>query len=385
MGVNGFEPLQVSGIRPLCRGPEALRLNLGIAPHLRMPEGNHVMTDLPHRSSAVPRIPLNTLAISFGLAGLAVVWSTVAAELDLSPALPLVLWIGAAVAWVWLLVAHAVRGARSGEPLIGQLKHPAQGPIAAIVPTVGMLLGAELNLIWPAGGMILVLVSLVVALAFAGWILAFWHSGQLNPEAFHGAYLLPTVASPLVASAVSARLGFDVLAMGAFAVGILFWVVLVTVLLARLAFFPPLPQALTPTLAILLAPPAVAGTAWFAMNGPRPDPMSTALLGVLVLMVVLQLFLIPTYRRLPFTLGFWSFTFPVASAGAYGAQWLAIAAPVGWQAGVLAIAAVPTVLIAAIGVRSLVLVSSVRRGARRAEQPLRRADDAVRRPRLDAP
>jgi len=343
------------------------------------------MTDVAHRSSTVPRIPLNTLAISFGLAGLAVVWATVAAALDLSPALPLVLWIAAAVAWLWLIVAHTVRGARSSETLIGQLRHPAQGPIAAIVPTVGMLLGGALHSVWPAGGLVLALASLAAALAFAGWILAYWHTGQLNPEAFHGAYLLPTVAAPLVASAVTARLGFDLLAMGAFAVGILFWVVLLTVLLARLAFFAPLPQALTPTLAILLAPPAVAGTAWFAMNGTRPDPVSAALLGVLALMLVMQLFLVSIYRRLPFTLGFWSFTFPVASAAAYGAQWLAIAAPVGWQVGVLGIAAVPTVLIVAIGVRSLVLVTSVRRGARRAEQPLRRADDAVRRPRLDGP
>ena len=118
------------------------------------------MTDVAHRSSTVPRIPLNTLAISFGLAGLAVVWATVAAALDLSPALPLVLWIAAAVAWLWLIVAHTVRGARSSETLIGQLRHPAQGPIAAIVPTVGMLLGGALHSVWPAGGLVLALASL---------------------------------------------------------------------------------------------------------------------------------------------------------------------------------------------------------------------------------
>ncbi|MCS5735903.1 SLAC1 family transporter [Herbiconiux daphne] len=320
---------------------------------------------------------MNTLAISFGLTGLASLWSTMAGALELSRFIPIVLWSGAALSWVWLIVAHLVRGARSTESLISQLRHPAQGPIAAIVPTVGMLLGAELYLVWPIGGFILALTSFVAAIAFAGWILAFWHSGHLNQEAFHGAYLLPTVAAPLVASAVAARLGFPLMAMGAFAVGLFFWVVLVTVLLSRLAFFPPLPDPLTPTLAILLAPPAVAGAAWFAMNGVHDDVVSVSLLGVLAVMFVMQLFLIGVYRRLPFTLGFWSFTFPAASAATFLVQWVELGAFRGWQIVAVVAATCVTVLIAAIGIRSIVLVSSVRRGVRRAEQTLRRADDVA--------
>ncbi len=327
-----------------------------------------------------PRIPLNTLAISLGLAGLASLWSTMTSTLKLAEIIPIVLWIGAATCWVWLIVAHLVRGARSDESLNSQLKHPAQGPIAAIIPTVGMLLGSELYLIWPAGGFVLALASFVVAVVFAGWILAFWHTGRLNQEAFHGAYLLPTVAAPLVASTVAAKLGFPIVAIGAFAVGIFFWGVLVTVLLSRLAFFPPLPDALTPTLAILLAPPAVAGAAWIAMNGIHQDFVIVSLLGLLALMFVVQLFLIGVYRRLPFTLGFWSFTFPTASAASFLVQWLGVSAFDGWQAAAYTAAGCVTALIAAIGIRSIILVTSVRRGARRAEQTLRRADDAAQRP-----
>ncbi|MEL4317480.1 transporter [Leifsonia sp. YIM 134122] len=327
-----------------------------------------------------PRIPLNTLAVSFGVTGLASLWSAMTAVLNLSTIIPAVLWAVAGVTWVWLIAAHLVRGSRSAETLLSQLKHPAQGPIAAIVPTVGMLLGAELYLIWPAGGFVLALIAFLVAVVFAGWILAFWHTGHLNPEAFHGAYLLPTVASPLVASAVAARLGFPFVGMGAFAVGIFFWAVLVTVLLSRLAFFPPLPDPLTPTLAILLAPPAVAGAAWFAMNGAHEDVVSVSLLGLLALMAVLQLFLIRIYRRLPFSLGWWSFTFPAASAAAYAIEWAAMSAFSGWEVVALVVAAAVTVLIITIAIRSVLLVSSVRRGVRRAEQTLRRADEAAQRP-----
>ncbi|PXA68766.1 transporter [Cryobacterium arcticum] len=328
----------------------------------------------------MPRIPLNTLASSFGVTGLAALWSAMTATLDLSAMIPAVLWTVAGVTWGWLIAAHLVRGSRSPDTLLSQLRQPAQGPIAAIVPTVGMLLGAELYLIWPAGGFVLALIAFLVALMFAGWILAFWHTGHLNPEAFHGGYLLPTVASPLVASAVAARLGFPLVAEGAFAVGIFFWAVLVTVLLSRLAFFPPLPDPLTPTFAILLAPPGVAGAAWFAMNGAHEDFVSVSLLGLLALMAVLQLFLIRIYRRLPFSLGWWSFTFPAASAAAYAIEWAAMSAFLGWEVVAFVVATAVTALIGAIAIRSVLLISSVQRGFRRAEQTLRRADDAAQRP-----
>ena len=332
-----------------------------------------------------PRIPLNTLAIGFGIAGLATVWSTVVSDLDWPAAISLTLWCIAGISWVWLIIAHLSRGARSKDSLATQLRHPAQGPIAAIVPAVGMLLGSELYLVFPIGGAILALASLVAAAVFAGWILAHWHRGRLNPEAFHGAYLLPTVASAFIASIVAARLGLTGIAFGSFAVGVFFWIVITTVLLSRLAFFPPLPDALTPTLAILIAPPAVGGTAWFAMNGVHADPVSTALLGILVLMLLLQFFMLSTYRRLTFTLGFWSFTFPVASAASYGIQWLRLADVAGWPALAVVLAALSTALTVAIAIRSLILVTSVRRGARRAEQTLRRADNAVTRPTLVQP
>ncbi|MGO4592804.1 transporter [Leifsonia sp. 2TAF2] len=331
------------------------------------------------RKRTAQRIPLNTLAIAFGLAGLAGVWTTAGRLLGVPEAVGQALWAVAAVGWLWLIVAHLRRGARSAESLADQLRHPAQGPIAALVPVVGMLIGADLYRFVPVAGAILVLASMVVGALFAGWILAFWHAGSLTPEAFHGGYLLPTVAGGLIAATTASRIGLPGVAMGAFAVGIFFWIVISSVLLARLAFFPPLPAALTPTCAILLAPPAVAGTAWFTMNGERADVVSVALLGLLILMALQQVALLTRYRVLPFTLGFWSFTFPLAAAGGYGIEWLSIAGFAGWQVVAWLVVALVTVTVVAIGVRSLLLVTSVRRGARRAESVLRRADTAVER------
>ncbi|MGN8024623.1 transporter [Microbacterium sp. 22242] len=329
--------------------------------------------------SPAQRIPLNTLAIPFGLAGLAEVWTVAGRLLGVPGAVGQALWAVVAIAWIWLIGAHLRRGGRSADSLAQQLRQPAQGPIAALAPVVGMLLGADLHRFVPLAGEILVIGSIVVAAALAGWMLAFWHSGSLPPEAFHGGYLLPTVAAGLIAATTSVMIGLPVLAVGSFAVGVFFWIVISTVLLARLAFFTPLPGPLTPTCAILLAPPAVAGTAWFTIRGEHADLVSTALLGLLVLMALQQLALIPRYRRLTFTLGFWSFTFPLAAAGGYGAEWASLAAFPGWQLVAWLLIVLVTVVILAVAARSLLLITSVRRGARRAEIVLRHADDAVQR------
>ena len=299
------------------------------------------------------RVPLNTLAVPFGLSGLAAVWARASEDLGWPEGIGDALWVLAAIAWVSMIVAHAVRGAKTEETLASQLRHPAQGPIAALVPIVGMLLGATLYRVAPVAGIVLVVASIVVAAVFAGWLLSFWAGGHLQVDAIHGGYFLPTVAAGLVAATTAAEVGLTPVAIGAFAVGILFWVMIFALMLARLATRPALSAPLTPTLAIIVAPPAVAGTAWFAIAEGQQGPTEYALAAVTVVMVLMQLFLIPRYRSLRFSIGFWSFTFPVAAVSGYAIQWLSLLHPFGWQVLVVAILFGVTALIGAIGFASL--------------------------------
>jgi tellurite resistance protein len=299
------------------------------------------------------RIPLNTLAIGFGSAGLADLWSTAGGALGIPNGVGVAFWIATAIVWVWLIVAHVVRGVRSADSLASQLRHPVQGPLAALIPIVGMLLGDELYQSDPVAGRVLFLASLVVTVVFASWILSFWMRGGLTIDAIHGGYFLPTVAGGLVAATAAADVGMTDLAIGSFAVGVFFWVVMFIAIFARIALRPALPGPLSPTLAIFLAPPAVAGGAWFSIDRHTSDPVALGLAGLTVIMLLMLVAIAPTFRKLAFTLGFWSFTFPLAATARLGVDWLAITRPAGWQVGVVALLAVITVLIVAIAIASL--------------------------------
>jgi tellurite resistance protein len=300
------------------------------------------------------RISLNTLAIPFGLAGLAETWTTFGVVLGLPQGVGRAFWVVTAVAWVGILTAHLRRGRVVGRPLVEQLSHPVQGPVAALVPVVGMLLGAALLPVARGPAEAVIVVGLAASALFLGAFVGRLQSGGVVARDVHGGYFLPSVAAGFVGSYAAALAGWERVAAAAFWVGLLGWLVTLGVLLARLATQPPLPDPLVPTLAILVAPPAVGGLAWFAMQGERIDAVQAGLGATLVVFVVGQLTFVPSYLALGFTLGFWSFTFPYAAVGAYAMLWLDITRPQGWQlmAGALTVAV--TVLVLGIGIRSLV-------------------------------
>lgn len=298
------------------------------------------------------RIPLNTLAIAFGLTGLAEVWAVGTTALALPLGISVAFWVVAAISWGWLIVAHTVRGAPTTEPLRHQLRHPVQGPIAALAPIVGMLLAASLHPYFPVASMVLVVGFIAIAALFAGWLISTWTTGTLTVDSIHGGYFLPTVAGGFIAATTAAEVGLTWFAIGAFVVGAFFWVVMTPVILTRLMLRPALPDALIPTLAIFVAPPAVAGTAWSLID-PVAGSIEYGLAALTVLMLLVQLALLPRYLKLDFSLGFWSFTFTFAAVGAYGIQWLVRLEPVGWRPGVAAIVVAITVLVAGVGFRSI--------------------------------
>jgi tellurite resistance protein len=299
------------------------------------------------------RIALATFAIPLGLTGLAEIWTDAGAALHIPVAATEPLWIVAAIALVWTIIAHTVRGARSEATFGSQLKHPAQGPVAAMLPIIGMLLGINLHGYWPLGGTVLVLVSMAAAALFAGWLIAFLLRGELALDPVHGGYFLPTVAASFVAGGAASVIGADALAIGAFAVGAFFWVVMFALVAGRLALRPALPAPLVPTMAVLMAPPAVGGLSWFAYNHGAIDPVEQGLLGLAVFSVLVQLFFLPRYLRLAFSLGFWSFTFPTAFVGAFLIAWISKSPFPGCQILSYAILILATAVILAIAVFSI--------------------------------
>lgn len=266
------------------------------------------------------RLTANLFGIPLGLAGVAQCW-TVAHEAGTAPAWPGdVLWVLAAAVWLVVAGAYYARHHRPAD-LARELADPTFGPFVAVSAIVPMMLGAALARHLPTAGHVVFLVGLVLTLLAGGWLSGQWILSDTTLAQWHPGYFLPTVGGGLIAAALSAGFGDRSLAQLMFGYGIVCWIVLGSIILARLFTQPALPVPLRTTIAIEMAPPVVAGIAWFRINGGEVDPIALGLAGYALLMGMVQLRVIPLYRTVPFGPGWWAFSFPYAATVAYALQW----------------------------------------------------------------
>jgi tellurite resistance protein len=299
-----------------------------------------------------PRVPPNLFAIALGIAGLAEAWQAAVPVLGTPQAVPDALNVLDAVVWLVTVGAYLAQGPRI---VLADLRDPVLSPFVSASALTAMLLSAALARDAFAAGRVLVVVFLVVTIALGGWLTGQWMTGGIEPDSIHPGYLLPTAAGGLIGADAAAQIHLHALAAALFGIGVTSWVVLSSVIFNRLFTRPALPSALVPTMAIELGIPAVAGLAYFAVAGRTVNFVSCALGGYAVLMALVQVRLIPVYRGLSFTPGFWSFSFAYAAAAADALAWLSITKPPGATGYASAVIALLTAFVCWIAFRTVLL------------------------------
>jgi tellurite resistance protein len=272
------------------------------------------------------RIPPGFFGIPFGIAGLADVWNAARPILGIPQSVPNTLFIVAAVIWAVVLLAYFAQGL---PRIIADARDQILAPLLSLAVITPMLISSALADYALTAAKVLVSIFLALTVLYGGWLTGQWITRAVDQDAAYPGFFLPTVAGGLVASFAASRVGMAEIAQGMFGIGIFCWLLLGSLLLNRLFFRPGLPAPLVPTLAIELAPPAVAGIAYFAMNHGVPDAVATALGGYTVLMALVQLRLIPVYAKLRFSAALWSFTFAYAAGFTDGMLWISAKNPPG--------------------------------------------------------
>jgi tellurite resistance protein len=311
--------------------------------------------------SSTRRIPLNIFGMGFGLAGLATAWR-IAVDQHLAPhAVSDILIALAALAWLissvlYLRYVLAIRGALSSD-----LHDMTVGPFASLAVITPILLAADgIAPYSRSAAAVIIDVFIVGVVLLGGWFTGTWMRGGTDLDRLHPGYFLPTVAGGLVASAGAAEVGQQRLAQFMLGLGIICWIIVGSMILGRLIFRPPLPDALAPTMAIEVAPAAVASLAYFFSYGTRITPFVTALAGYGLLMVVAQIPLLGRYARLKFSLATWAFTFSWAAVASTLLFWIGAEHVSGGRAFSYLVLAAISVLVAAIAGRTVLAISQGR-------------------------
>ncbi|CAG6399006.1 Tellurite resistance protein [Actinacidiphila cocklensis] len=318
--------------------------------------GKEGVDDMRSAKESPYRLTPNLFGIAFGTAGLAQCWAVAGGTVH-APQWPSnVLWIGAAAFWLAITVAYLRNAAAQGR-LRSELPDPVTGPFTALLAITPMPLGIALAGHARTAGETVFAAGLVLTVLVGGWLTGVWIRTDSRLPQWHPAYFLPTAAGGLIAAAGCAALGWGTLARVMFGYGLVSWLVLGSIILVRLFTQPMLAPPLVPTIAIEVAPPVVAGNAWFAINGGHLDRGAELLAGYAVLMALVQISMASTYLRAPFGIGHWAFAFSYAAAVTNGLLWLEVEHVSGRRPLTYALLAVATCAWAALAARTLLGLS----------------------------
>ena len=159
--------------------------------------------------------------------------------------------------------------------------------------------------LWGPGTLLQLLFTLII---ISNWI----HHEKFQIHHSNPAWFIPIVGNILV-PITGAALGFTQLSWFFFSIGLVFWVVLLTILMNRYFFHAPTPSKLMPTLFILIAPPAVGFISWHALHPGGLDDMGHILYNFALFITMMLFFQAKRFISIPFGLPFWAFTFPIAA------------------------------------------------------------------------
>ena len=263
-------------------------------------------------ASRLQNFPVSWFATVMGLAGLTIAWekaeTVYSLRLHVSPALM------ALTATVFLLVAlfYAAKAFRYPEAVANELRHPVK---LSFFPTISIsliLLAICAYHLAPTWSLALWAGGTALHLVFTLFVMAVW----LNHEHFeiqhmNPAWFIPVVGNILVPIAGTAH-GYTEISWFFFSIGLVFWSVLLTIVFYRMIFHQPLPAKLTPTLFILIAPPAVGFLSYFRLTG-EIDAFARILYYSGLFLTLMLTTQIGRYARIRFFLSWWAYSFPLAA------------------------------------------------------------------------
>ena len=311
------------------------------------------MTAVAVAHSRLAHFPIVFFATVMGLSGLALAVTRAEHALGRSPVAGTIVATLALLVFVVIAATYVLKVLRHPAMVVAEWRHPVRMAFFPAAAISLILLGTALQPalpalaqpLWAAGAALQLIGSLSVVSVWIGH--RAFETPQLTP-----AWFIPAVGNVLVPIA---GVGYGAIEVSWFflSVGLVFWLILLTLVFNRLIFHPPMPDRLLPTLAILVAPPAVAFLSWTRLGGGL-DPFGRILYDAAVLFALVVLTQAGRLRQIGFAMSWWAYSFPLAALTVatfvYG-ELSGSAAHVGAGFG---LAALTTTVIGALAIRTVV-------------------------------
>lgn len=262
--------------------------------------------------SRLEHLPVSLFSTVMGIAGLAIAWKRASHAIAAPNLVWLVFASFASLVFISLLCLYGIKLLRHPLAVKAELRHPVRMNFFPTI-SIGMLL---LAVVWsdvvPSFAKVLWSIAALVQLGFTLMAMSSWiYHSHFELKHMNPAWFIPVVGN-IIVPIVGVKFASTEISWFFFSIGIVFWLVLLTIVMNRLFFEEALSARLTPTLFILLAPPAVGFLAWSALSGGL-DHFGRILYNFALFITLLLGINVFRFFRLQFFVSSWAFSFPLSA------------------------------------------------------------------------
>jgi tellurite resistance protein len=300
-------------------------------------------------------LPVGLFGSVMGLTGLSVAWRLAHARYGVPTGIADAIGGIAVMTFVTVAIGYLVKCATAPDAVKSEFRHPIAGNLFGTILISLLLLPivmAPVSLRLAQGMWI---VGAVGMFAFAWMIVTRWMSDRQQVAHATPAWIIPVVGLldvPLALPSLALPPPHGVM-VASLAIGLFFAIPLFTLIFSRLVFEPPIPDALQPTLLILVAPFAVGMSTYVVTTG-AVDVFAEALFALTLFVLAV---LLNRMRYLlaccPFRVSWWAVSFPLAASAIVALRFATARPSVTTDAIALALLALATLTIAGLFLRTL--------------------------------
>ncbi|MCP4997011.1 MAG: C4-dicarboxylate ABC transporter [Gammaproteobacteria bacterium] len=263
-------------------------------------------------SSRLEHFPISFFAMVMGLAGTSTAWKKAQHVLELNLNIDVALAVLTTLLFILLVVVYGLKLVKHKGAVTEEFHHPIKLNFFPAISISMLLLSICLLDLSPLFAQGLWMVGTALHLAFTLYVMNTWiHHSHYKLQHLNPAWFIPVVGNILV-PITGTSLGYIEISWFFFSIGILFWIVLLTIFLYRVFFHDPLPARLMPTFFILIAPPAVGFIAYLKLVGDI-DSFARILYYAGLFLTLLLLTQVKRFAKLEFFLSWWAYSFPMAA------------------------------------------------------------------------
>jgi tellurite resistance protein len=263
--------------------------------------------------SRLEHFPISFFATVMGTAGWAIAWKKAAHVFGLPAEIGQILQWWALGLFAVLALAYLSKLARHRDAIRHEFAHPIRLNFFPTVSISLLLLAVAFSDVLPGFAFVAWAGGALLHLGFTLTVMSSWiHHTHYDIKHANPAWFIPVVGNIIVPIA-GVNFAPPEVSWFYFSIGLVFWIVLMTIVMYRLFFHEPLPERLTPTLFILIAPPAVGFIAWTRLNHGEIDAFARILYHCALFLTLLLASNALRFFRLRFFLSTWAYSFPLAA------------------------------------------------------------------------